>query len=108
MLRGSLLLRTYCPRSPRLPEDLDFLALDENEPSLAEQRVRDVCSVAANDGVEFDAKAIQVRPHSSHSRDRKQQRTSVGLGATAFFIIDFQAQTHEAHVELNVALMPYG
>lgn len=60
MLRGSLLLRTYCPRSPRLPEDLDFLALDENEPSLAEQRVRDVCSVAANDGVEFDVKAIQV------------------------------------------------
>lgn len=46
ILRGSLLLWHYCPALPRPVNDLDFLALFDNDLDLAMQVVRDACAVA--------------------------------------------------------------
>eukprot|EP00966_Prymnesium_polylepis_P200230 4640162-Prymnesium_polylepis.1 len=65
VLRGGLLLRHYCPRTPRQPADLDFLALHANDEELSLSMLRHVCGVkeCADDGLEFDADGVTAIRH---------------------------------------------
>ncbi|EOD33607.1 hypothetical protein EMIHUDRAFT_229565 [Emiliania huxleyi CCMP1516] len=58
VLRGGLLLRGYCPQTPRQPADLDFLGEHENDLEATLAMLRDVCTVAVGDGLEFDAQGV--------------------------------------------------
>ena len=82
VLRGSLLLRGYCPRTPRIPEDLDFLALHANDEELSLSVIRQVCARRLDDGIEFDDEGVTVRqpPSAAIIRRLGQSERSAAVG----------------------------
>jgi predicted nucleotidyltransferase component of viral defense system len=60
VLKGAMLMTTWFDTKFRPTRDLDFLGFGESEPDKVLGVFREICAVAQDDGVSFDAAAIKV------------------------------------------------
>jgi predicted nucleotidyltransferase component of viral defense system len=60
VLKGAMLMTTWFDTKFRPTRDLDFLGFGESEPDKVLGIFREICAVAQDDGVNFDADAIKV------------------------------------------------
>ena len=66
MLKGAMLMTTWFDTKFRPTRDLDFLGIGESEPDKVLDIFRELCAVAQDDGVNFDADAITVERNHKH------------------------------------------
>jgi predicted nucleotidyltransferase component of viral defense system len=60
VLKGAMLMTTWFDTKFRPTRDLDFLGFGESEPDKVLGIFREICAIAQDDGVSFDADAIKV------------------------------------------------
>src|SRR5262245_36243512 len=60
VLKGAMLLTTWIKTPFRPTRDLDFLAFGDADPDAMLAVFREICSIAADDGVVFDTNALVV------------------------------------------------
>jgi predicted nucleotidyltransferase component of viral defense system len=60
VLKGAMLMATWFDTKFRPTRDLDFLGFGESEPDKVLGIFREICAIAKDDGVAFDANAIKV------------------------------------------------
>lgn len=69
LLKGALLFGLWVDSPHRPTRDADFLGFGSEDPDALAAIVREVCSVAADDGLEFDLDSIrieQIREHANY------------------------------------------
>jgi predicted nucleotidyltransferase component of viral defense system len=60
VLKGAMLMTTWFDKPFRPTRDLDFLGFGKSEPEKVLGIFREICAVAQDDGVRFDADAIKI------------------------------------------------
>lgn len=90
VLKGAMLMTTWFDDPYRPTRDVDLLGFGDQEPRAMLEVFREVCSVEANDGVEFDRDRLEVtanREDLVYGGLRLQTYASVG-GARLRIVID--------------------
>ena len=90
VLKGAMLMTTWFDDPHRPTRDVDLLGFGDPEPEAMLEVFREVCSVEADDGVEFDRDALKVtanREDLAYGGLRLQTYASVG-GARLRIVID--------------------
>lgn len=90
VLKGAMLMTTWFDDPHRPTRDIDLLGFGDAEPEAMLEVFREVCSVEADDGVEFDREALKVtanREDLAYGGLRLQTFASVG-GARLRIVID--------------------
>lgn len=90
VLKGAMLMTTWFDDPYRPTRDVDLLGFGDAEPQAMLEVFREVCSVEANDGVEFDRDRLEVtanREDLAYGGLRLQTYASVG-GARLRIVID--------------------
>lgn len=59
-LKGAMLVTTWFENPHRPTRDMDFLGFGDPDPEAMISIFRDVCGVAADDGIEFDPAALRI------------------------------------------------
>ena len=80
VLKGAMLMTTWFDTKFRPTRDVDFLGFGESEPNKVLGIFREICTVAQDDGVRFDADAIKV--------ERNREELDGGLRLRTQAIID--------------------
>jgi hypothetical protein len=65
-LKGALLFAVWGSEIPRATRDLDLLCRGDASPDALAGVFRDVCQIAEDDGVAFDAKSVDAEPIREH------------------------------------------
>jgi predicted nucleotidyltransferase component of viral defense system len=90
VLKGAMLMTTWFDTKFRPTRDVDFLGFGESEPDKVLGIFREICTVAQDDGVRFDADAIKVeRNHEELEYGGLRLRTQAIIdGARVPVVID--------------------
>lgn len=90
VLKGAMLMTTWFDQPFRPTRDLDFLGIGDSEPGKVLATFREICAVAADDGVTFDLEALeieQIRDEADYGGLRIKTYANVG-GARVRVVID--------------------
>jgi predicted nucleotidyltransferase component of viral defense system len=90
VLKGALLLRYWLDDPHRPTRDLDLLGFGDSDPKLTVDLFKEICSIAADDGVTFDCKSLvadTVRDESGYSGLRLKCYATID-GARIRVIVD--------------------
>jgi predicted nucleotidyltransferase component of viral defense system len=90
VLKGAMLITTWLDNPHRPTRDVDFLGFGDPSPEATLNAFREICAVAFEDGVEFDAAALrvdQIREELEYGGLRVTTIAAVG-GARTKVVID--------------------
>jgi predicted nucleotidyltransferase component of viral defense system len=109
VLKGAVLVTTWFDNPHRPTRDVDFLAFGDPDPATLVTVFKDICGIAAEDGLAFDAEGIaldRIREDNDYGGVRLRT-TAVVDGARVRVIIDiaFGDATEPGLVELDLPVL---